>query len=437
MRRIFQTWWPLAASWLLMAIEGPAISAVVARLPNPRINLAAWGGVVFPLALLIEAPIIMMLAASTALSKDWASYHRLRTYMMRAGGALTVLHILVSFTSLYDVVVVDLIRVPAEIVEPARMGMRLMTPWTWFIAFRRFNQGALIRFGHSEAVSIGTVIRLCANGLVLGSGLLLGSISGIVVAGCAVVLGVACEALYAGWRIRPVLNDQLKIAPPVEDPLTQRSFLAFYIPLAMTSVITMWVRPIGSAALSRMPKALESLAIWPVVSGMIFMLCSLGVAYNEVVVALLEEQRAIYSLRRYATWMAGGATLLFILIAGTPLSTLWFERISALAPPLSKMAREALWFALPLPGLNVLLSWFQGTIVHSRRTRGITEAVLISLLTTCVILIAGVLWGQTTGLVVGWFAFSVGAVVQSVWLWIRSRPLVEVLELSSVVQEAG
>jgi len=420
-----------------MAIEGPAISAVVARLPNPRINLAAWGGVVFPLTLLIEAPIIMMLAASTALSKDWASYRRLRTYMMRAGGVLTALHILVSFTSLYDVVVVDLIRVPQEIVEPARMGMRLMTPWTWFIAFRRFNQGALIRFGHSEAVSIGTVIRLSANGLVLGCGLLLGSISGIVVAGCAVVLGVACEALYAGWRIRPVQNDQLKIAPQVDDPLTLRSFLAFYIPLAMTSLITMWVRPIGSAAMSRMPEALESLAIWPVVSGMIFMLCSLGVAYNEVVVALLDEQNAIYSLRRYATWMAGAATLLFILIAGTPLSTLWFERISALAPSLSKIAREALWFTLPLPGLNVLQSWFQGTIVHSRRTRGITEAVLISLLTTCVILIAGVLWGQTIGLFVGLFAFSVGAVAQNVWLWIRSRPLVEVLELSSVVQKAG
>ena len=60
-RRIYYTWWPLAASWLLMGIELPAISAVIARLENPTINLAAYGGIVFPLALIIESPIIMMM----------------------------------------------------------------------------------------------------------------------------------------------------------------------------------------------------------------------------------------------------------------------------------------------------------------------------------------------------------------------------------------
>ena len=72
--RIARVWWPLAASWLLMGAELPALSAVIARLPHPEINLAAYGGVVFPLALIIESPIIMLLAASTALCKDWASY---------------------------------------------------------------------------------------------------------------------------------------------------------------------------------------------------------------------------------------------------------------------------------------------------------------------------------------------------------------------------
>ena len=86
------------------------------------INLAAYGGVVFPLALIFESPIIMLLAASTALSKDCASYLRLRSYMMRAGLALTAFHVLVAFTPLYYVVVVGIIGAPHEIVEPARVG---------------------------------------------------------------------------------------------------------------------------------------------------------------------------------------------------------------------------------------------------------------------------------------------------------------------------
>lgn len=53
-----------------MGVELPMISAVVARLPDQQVQLAAFGGVVFPLALLVEAPVIMMLAASTALSTN-------------------------------------------------------------------------------------------------------------------------------------------------------------------------------------------------------------------------------------------------------------------------------------------------------------------------------------------------------------------------------
>ncbi|HEY5572580.1 MAG TPA: hypothetical protein VIK64_06135, partial [Anaerolineales bacterium] len=145
-RRIVHTWWPLAASWLLMGAELPALSAVVARLANPEINLAAYGGVVFPLALIIESPIIMLLAASTALSKDWNSYRKLYRFMMVSGAGLTVLHILVAFTPLYYVVVETILGAPQEIVEPARTGLMIMTPWTWSIAYRRFHQGVLIRF---------------------------------------------------------------------------------------------------------------------------------------------------------------------------------------------------------------------------------------------------------------------------------------------------
>ena len=100
-RRIFATWWPLAASWLLMGVELPAVSAFVARMPNPAINLAAYGGIVFPLALIIESPVIMLLAASTALSKDEPSYQLIRRFMLITAAALTGLHILIAFTPLY------------------------------------------------------------------------------------------------------------------------------------------------------------------------------------------------------------------------------------------------------------------------------------------------------------------------------------------------
>jgi hypothetical protein len=437
MARILRTWWPLAASWLLMGAELPALSAFIARLPDPEINLAAYGGVIFPLSLIIESPIIMLLAASTALSKDWASYAKLRRFMMAAGAALTALHILVAFTPLYYFVVEKVIGAPAEIVEPARAGLMIMTPWTWSIAYRRFNQGVLIRFNRSKAVGVGTMIRLGADLVVLTAGFLIGTIPGVIVGTSAVAAGVVSEAIYAGIAVRPVLKGELRAAPPVAEPLTLRSFLDFYIPLALTSLLTLVVQPIGSAALSRMPQALSSLAVWPVVSGLIFMIRSLGVAYNEVVVALLDDPQSTSRLRRFAYLLAGSTTALLLIIAATPLSRFWFEQVSGLAPVLAGMAVTGFWISLPMPGLSVFQSWYQGLILHGRRTRGISEAVVVFLVVCSGLLWAGVNWAETAGLYIGLAAFVIATLVQTIWLWIRSRPAEQRVEERDAYQAAG
>jgi hypothetical protein len=421
-RKILKTWWPLAASWLLMSAELPALVATMARLPDPKVNLAAYGGVVFPLALIIEAPIIMLLAASTALSKDWASYQLIRRFMMTAGALLTGIHILVALTPLYYLIVNQIIGVPPEIVAPARIGLILMIPWTWSIAYRRFNQGVLIRFGHSETVGIGTVIRLTADVLVLLAGYWLGSVSGIVVGTVAVSAGVISEAIYVGIVVRPVIRRQLKPAPPLEQPLTWRGFYDFYIPLAMTSLIFVLALPIGSAALSRMPLALASLAVWPALSGLTFMFRSAGIAYNEVVVALLDYPRSYRNLYRVTIWLAAIFSLMLLLVAATPISTLWFSRISALSPDLLRLAQTGLWLALPMPAMAVLQSWYQGGLLHGRRTRGVTEAVIIYMVSSAITLSVGVSMGRFAGVYVGVASMGISMGLQTIWLWLRSRP---------------
>ena len=412
-----------------MGIELPALSAVVARLANPVINLAAYGGVVFPLALIIESPIIMLLAASTALSKDWDSYVTMRRFMMNTGAILTALHVLVAFTPLYYVVVEEIIGAPQAIVEPARIGLMIMTPWTWSIAYRRFNQGVLIRFGYSRTVGLGTVVRLSADLIVLAGGYLIGSIPGIVVGTSAVAAGVVSEAIYVGFAVRPVLNRELKLAPPLKERLTLRKFLEFYMPLVMTSLLTLLANPIGSAAVSRMPDALASLAVWPVVTGLIFMLRSMGIAYNEVVVALLDRPGSYPNLRRFTGNLSVVTTVVLFLVAATPLSDFWFGKVSGLSPKLAEMARLGIWIALPLPALSVFQSWYQGAILYGRRTRGITVSVVIYLLTSAVVLGLGVSWGKATGLYIGLAALTASVLTQTIWLWLQSRGVIEQVKI--------
>ncbi|MBC8242972.1 MAG: hypothetical protein H8E20_01145, partial [Verrucomicrobia bacterium] len=122
-RDVWKTWYPLALSWLMMGIELPLLSAVVARLANPEVNLGAYGGVVFPLALLIEAPIIMLLTASTKLSRDLASYKKLWRFMMLAGGGLSALHLLVAVTPLFDWLAGGLPGVEGDILEASTLSL--------------------------------------------------------------------------------------------------------------------------------------------------------------------------------------------------------------------------------------------------------------------------------------------------------------------------
>jgi hypothetical protein len=402
----------------MMGFELPAVSATIARLPQPEIGLAAYGGIVFPLSLLIEGPIIMLLAASTALSKDRDAYCKLRRFMIVSGAGLTALHLAIAVTPLFDLVVVRWMGAPPQIREPARLGLLIMTPWTWSIAYRRFQQGVLIRYGRSGIVGIGTAVRLVTNVGVLAIGWAAKG-PGIVVGTSAVAAGVLVEALFVAIAVRPTVR-ALPDAPP-ERPLTLGAFLRFYIPLALTSVITLLALPLGSAAMARMPRTIDSLAVWPVINGLTFTLRSVGFAYNEVVVALLDEPGAAAALGRFTLLLAAVTTLALGILAATPLSWLWFAGVSSLASPLAALGTRAIWIPLLMPASSVVQSWYQGVLVHAHRTRAVTEAVVVGLTVAATSLLAGIAHGGITGLYVGLGGAALGALAQVAWLWWRSR----------------
>ncbi len=421
LRDVLETWWPLAASWLMMGFELPAVSAVMARLPDPEINLAAYGGVVFPLALLIEGPIIMILAASTALSRDRDSYVRLRDFMIRTAAALTALHLLIACTPLYYWIVDRLMGVPAEIQGPARTGLIILTPWTAAIAYRRFIQGVLIRFGRSRTVGTGTIVRLLSNVAVLVCGFYWSDLSGIVIGTLAVSVGVTAEAIFAGIAVRPVLRHELPSRG--EELLTMKKMLAFYIPLALAPLIVLFAQPVVSSAMSRMPRPLDSLAVWPVIMGLVFTLRSVGFAFNEVVVLHIERPGGRQALWRFTLLLATSVTLILLTLAATPLALGWFDQVSALSPPLALLGTKVIWLALLMPAASVFQSYFMGQLVHYKKTRAVTESVIIYTVVTSIILVGGILYGQVAGIFIGQSAVLVGNWCQVFWLSFRARTL--------------
>jgi anti-sigma factor RsiW len=68
----------------------------------------------------------------------------------------------------------------------------------------------------------------------------------------------------------------------------------------------------------------------------------------------------------------------------------------------------------------VVLSWYQGVLVHARRTRAITESVALYLAVNAVVLGGGVAWGGLPGIYLGLAAVAAGVLAQAAWLRARA-----------------
>ena len=421
---VASTWWPLAASWLLMGVEMPIVAAVLGRLPEAEVQLAAFGGVVFPMALIIEAPVIMLLAASVRLSNSPENFRFMQRFSRVLGISLTALHGLIAFTPLFDILVVPLIDPPEAVVEPSRIGFQCMLPFTWAVAERRFHQGLLIRFKRQRQVGLGTVVRLLGMGItivVLASFASRLPFGGATIGALAISVGVVMEAIYARAIALKVERGELLVAGRDEPRLDLSRTIRFYLPLAMTSVLTLAAQPIGSAGMNRMPEALASLAIWPALGGLAFLLRSSGIAFTEVAIRHAGDANSRPALRTFAIAAGTALSLVTILFAVSPLAETWYGAIEGLPEEMITLAKQATWAIIPLPLLSFLASYWQGLLVEMHKTRPVSEGVAIGLATTTIVLII-LAWSDVmAGAIGASLALSLGAATQCAWLWYSVR----------------
>ena len=163
-RYIFFFWIPLAATWLMMSLEGPFIAAVIARMLEPKYNLAAYG-VAFSFAIIVEAPIIMLMSAATALVKDKNSYTKLKNFTHVMNFLITLAMLILIVPSVFYYITVDLMGLPRNVAHLTHIASIILIPWPAAIGYRRFYQGVLIRYNLTKRVAYGTVVRLVCMSL--------------------------------------------------------------------------------------------------------------------------------------------------------------------------------------------------------------------------------------------------------------------------------
>lgn len=420
-RGILIFWLPLLATWLMMSVEGPFLAAIIARLAEPKYNLAAFG-VAFSFALIVESPIIMMMSASTALVSNRASYVKLRNFTTLLNGGITLVMIILVLPPVFSFIAEGLIGLPPEVAKLTHLATVFFLPWPSAIGFRRFYQGLLIRNNLTRRVAYGTIVRLVG---MAGSALFLylhTDLPGAAIGAIAPSVGVTLEAIASRVMAHATIQQHLSNEDGSEEGMSYRSIFHFYYPLALTSMLALGVHPMITFFLGQSRMALESLAVLPVINSLLFIFRSFGLSYQEVAIAKYGKDFQGYEpVRNFAAGLGVAATTGLALIAFTPLAGFWFISLSGLPVELADFARLPVQLLVLIPAASVLLSYQRATLVASKRTRAITLATGLEVGTIVLMLIVCIAVFDLIGVVAAAIALFVGRLVANGWLW---RPVV-------------
>jgi len=411
-------WLPLGMMWIMMAAEQPALNAIIARLPDAETNLAAFG-VVFVLSLVIESPIIQMLAAATAIADNAANYRMLMRFMHLTGIVLTAIHLLVALTPLYDLIVTGLLGVPPEVTEASRIPFIIMTPFTMAVGYRRLWQGVLIRRGRTWIVPITMISRLGLIAVVLAIGYVSGRLSGAMLASIALSSGVIAAAITTGVLNRVLVTRALKEPTEGDRTYSWRGLLRFYAPLSLTTIVFLAAQPVLTFGIARSLEPARSLAVWPVVNAYMFLFTSIALSHQETAIALLNRSpRSFTRLSRFTLVLAISLSALMLFTGLTPIGSWWFRAVSGLGEPLLPLTTVPVLILSLVPALMTYKAWYRARYVTANRTTVLAQGVIAYSVALFLCILAGSLLPMV-GVTVAALALTISQGIENGYLLVR------------------
>jgi len=400
----------------MMSVEGPFLSALIARLDDPIYNLAAYG-VAFAFALIIEAPVIMMMSASTALVRDSYSFNKLKrfTYFLITG--ITLLMLILVIPVIFYFIAEDLIGLPKRVAYLTHIATIILLPWPAAIGYRRFYQGVLIRNNLTRRVAYGTIIRLTTMAITAFVIYFYFDVPGVVVGASALTVAVLAEAIASRLMTISIVKKLHDNPSTNNEKITYKEIYKFYYPLAVMSLLSLGVQPFVTFFVVQSRMAIESLAVLPVITSFVFIFRALGLSYQEVIIAQMGDDKGGYiPLRNFAVVLAGVLSIFLLIIAFTPLADFWFKEVSGLSEFLSEFARTPLKIMAIIPALTVFISFQRSVLVSDKNTTPITWGTAIEFTVIVIVMLLSINVFSFVGAVAATISFVVGRTAANVYL---------------------
>lgn len=418
---LFKQFLPLSLSDVAMALGDPMQTVALARLPHAQETLAGVG-VTKAVGIFLESPIIMMLHASTALSKNPKSLRKLWIFMLVISGVLTAAFAVLSIPGIYQWLFTKVFGTSLEIAEFARATFLFMILWPAAIAWRRFFQGILIRKGRSKKVGHASVARLIYVALCLSIGVSLG-VSGGVLAGLALVGGVITEALFVtfyGWKFKEeIFNSENSASLPDNLPITFVDVAKYYMPLAGTMLLVWGGRAMLVGVVARAHDGLIALAAWPAAWGFVLSVANATRMVQQVIISH-EGDTSKRELMQFVFVIGAACSVLLAGIAFTPVGQEMISKLLGTKDELTANVLPVMQVAAIAPLLIAFQNALQGFHIRHNRNWFINVATVLGVGTTLILAFVLIRTGMAGATSAG-IAMMCGFIVEVAALYLVER----------------
>ncbi|AFY95895.1 hypothetical protein [Chamaesiphon minutus] len=389
--KLWQQFIPLSLSDVTMALGDPLTTTTLARLPDPRTNIAAVG-VAKAIAIFCESPIIMLLHASNALAPTQVSRRALWKFTLIASGGMSLLLALTTLPWIFAIVGEGWLGVSPSLSGTIRSTLAIVILWPFAIGWRRYFQGLLIHSGQSNAIAQAGLIRLLVVGGILAGGFSLKA-NGAVVAAMSLVWGVIAEAVAVTYLARKwgATKPPETLSTP-ELPQDLASVWKFYAPLGGTMMLAWGARAALVGIVARANDGAIALAAWPAAWGLVVVVANSTRMVQQIIIRnrkLLPDRLLII----FAITVGLACSLILFSVSGTPMSQAAIGWFVGQDNELISRVRPVLLVSAVMPLLVSLQNAMQGFLVSEGRTWGVNQAAWVG----AVVMLATAYFGTQSG----------------------------------------
>lgn len=364
---------PLIFMAEMMMLSHSIIHAALARMPDPKVTLAAFS-IAFAFNNLLGSPIWAMQFTALSFMRDKASVGRVLAFAGRIWLVLLAVDAVVVFTPVGDVLYGTVMGASPEVVAQARWATAVLLFIMPAITFRSAAIALIMLNQNTILITAGTLARIVS--LVFFLAVLPYWTGGALVGAFGHLL---CVHFESGMMVAVAWRYYRRLPAESEHTPRHRDLWRFAWPLFVNNFAESGVIFSINFFLGRLAQADLALAAYGVLHGLVRLLLSPVRNLNHTAQTLVRSREE----RRMMLGFAGQVVLIFsallFVLFYTPLSGWVLNTVMGLSAELSGYISPALVFSLLTGAAWGYAALFRGLLTAARNTRPIATSAGIRL----------------------------------------------------------